>query len=40
MKHDGIEHMPATVSPQNKEDADIPKSQAMHRQLSAEVISK
>jgi len=40
MKHDGIEHMPVTVSQQSKEDADVPDSHAIHRQPGAEVISK
>jgi hypothetical protein len=40
MKHDGIEHMPVTVSQQSKEYAGVLDSHAMHRQRSAEVISK
>jgi hypothetical protein len=40
MKHDGIEHIPVAVSQQSKEYAGVLDSRAMHRQLSAEVISK
>jgi Na+/H+ antiporter NhaD/arsenite permease-like protein len=40
MKHDGIEHMPVVVSQQSKEYAGVLESHAMHRQRSAEVISK
>jgi len=40
MKHDGIEHMPVVVSQQSKEYAGVLDSHAMHRQRSAEVISK
>ncbi|MFA5251403.1 MAG: SLC13 family permease [Phycisphaerae bacterium] len=37
---DGIEHIPATISPQSKEDTDIPESNAKHQLLGAEAISK
>jgi hypothetical protein len=40
INHDGIEHMPVTVSPQSKEDADVPESRILHHQLIAEPLSK
>jgi Kef-type K+ transport system membrane component KefB/predicted transcriptional regulator len=40
MKHNGIEYVPVVVSQQNREYAGVLDSRAMHRYLSAEVLSK
>jgi len=40
MERDGIEYVPVVVSQQSKEYAGVLDSRAMHRQLSAEVLSK
>jgi Kef-type K+ transport system membrane component KefB len=40
MEHNRIESMPVVVSKQNKEYAGVLELRAMHRQLSAEVLSK
>ena len=40
MEHDSIEYMPVVVSQQSKEYAGVLDSRAMHRHLSAEVLSK